>query len=374
MGSKLTRQSSLDHIETTFSKKRSERHDSSAVTKKSGGRGGGDFLFTSMMLKSDKLPGMLRKTNHSPYVKRVAWIRQIQKLLREQKLEQAVEVLRLLRKDLGLQGTSLNDILYKNAAFLNLVDPISHELLLSLAKDMQCPKREKDTLKSSDKICRQLIFHLTPHSKWMRQSVPRRKSQACLKTMLKQKLTSDVVNLSGIPLSSRDIQRVACYLQSIGDPVTAVDLSFTELQDESLRLLLPFLGSMPKLTTLAVNGNRLTVGVLKDLTELVKNPGQFASLAWVDLGNNVDIFTVPQPLLVALRRRFGLRSSLPTIYEYSEGQTYSSYTLETSVEEPSLCEEEVGGEKEEEEEEWGVGVKLDEKVVSTNVTLHYYER
>ncbi|KAI4879539.1 hypothetical protein NFI96_005562, partial [Prochilodus magdalenae] len=36
--------------------------------------------------------------------------------------------------DLGLEGTSLNDILYKNAAFLNLVDPISHELLLSLAR------------------------------------------------------------------------------------------------------------------------------------------------------------------------------------------------------------------------------------------------
>lgn len=47
----------------------------------------------------------------------------------------------LLRQDLGLQGTSLNDILYKNASFLNLVDPISHELLLSLARDLQCPKR-----------------------------------------------------------------------------------------------------------------------------------------------------------------------------------------------------------------------------------------
>lgn len=44
-------------------------------------------------------------------------------------------------QDLGLQGTSLNDILYKNAAFLNLVDPISHELLLGLARDLQCPKR-----------------------------------------------------------------------------------------------------------------------------------------------------------------------------------------------------------------------------------------
>eukprot|EP00063_Salmo_salar_P019025 XP_013993860.1 PREDICTED: leucine-rich repeat-containing protein 75B-like [Salmo salar] len=378
MGSKLTRQSSLDQIETTFSKRRRQQHDSSGEAERSGGRGGGEFLFTSLMLKSDKLPGMLWKINHSPYVRRVAWIREIQKLLREQKQEQAVEVLKLLRKDLGLQGTSLNDILYKNAAFLNLVDPISHELLLSLAKDMQCPKRETDTLKSSNKICRQLIFHLTPHSKWMRQSLPRKKSQACLKTTLKKKLTNDVANLSGIPLSGRDVHRVAYYLQSKGNSVSAVDLSFTELQDESLRLLLPYLGSMPKLTTLAINGNRLTVGVLKDLTEVVKNPLQFASLAWVDLGNNVDIFTVPQPLLVALRRRFGLRSSLPTIYEYSEVQVYSSYTLETSIEEPSRYEEEEGeGEEEEDKlelEAWGGGKKVGEKCVSTDVALHYCER
>lgn len=46
-----------------------------------------------------------------------------------------------ISQDLGLEGTSLNDILYKNAAFLNLVDPISHELLLSLAREMQCPKK-----------------------------------------------------------------------------------------------------------------------------------------------------------------------------------------------------------------------------------------
>ena len=44
-------------------------------------------------------------------------------------------------QDLGLEGNSLNDILYKNAAFLNLVDPISHELLLSLAREMQRPKK-----------------------------------------------------------------------------------------------------------------------------------------------------------------------------------------------------------------------------------------
>ncbi|CAB1447795.1 unnamed protein product [Pleuronectes platessa] len=174
MGSKLTRQRSLD-LESRWSKRRRQRNDAPGEGDRSGG---GDFLFTSLMLRSDKLPGMMRRSSRSPYVRRVAWIREIQRLLREQRMEQATEVLRLLRKDLGLQGTSLNDILYKNAAFLNLVDPISHELLLSLARDLQCPKREKESLKSTNKICRQLLYHLTPHSKWTRQSVPRRKSQA----------------------------------------------------------------------------------------------------------------------------------------------------------------------------------------------------
>ncbi len=51
------------------------------------------------MLKSDKLPGMLRrKSSPSPYVRRVAWAREIQTLLKEQKIEQAIDVLKLLRK------------------------------------------------------------------------------------------------------------------------------------------------------------------------------------------------------------------------------------------------------------------------------------
>ncbi|XP_029024846.1 leucine rich repeat containing 75Bb isoform X1 [Betta splendens] len=375
MGSKLTRQRSLD-LESKLPKRRRPRHDAGEECERSGGRDRrGDFLFTSLMLKSDKLPGMLRKTNRSPYVRRVAWIREIQRLLREQKTEQATETLSLLRKDLGLQGTSLNDILYKNAAFLNLVDPISHELLLNLARDLQCPKRETASLKSTNKICRQLIYHLTPHSKWTRQSVPRRKSQACLKSTLKKKLSGDVVNLSGIPLSGRDVHRVAFYLQGSGDAVSAVDLSFTELQDDSLRLLLPPLSLLPKLSILAVNGNRLTAAVLKDLTDAVKDPRRFPSLAWVDLGNNVDIFTVPQPLLVALRRRFGLRSSLPTIYEYGGG---CAPNVETSVEEPTLCEEaDVEEEDREEEEEdrlelraWGVG----DRSAAKNVPLHFCGR
>ncbi|XP_049435752.1 leucine-rich repeat-containing protein 75B [Epinephelus fuscoguttatus] len=376
MGSRLSRQSSLDN--ENFSKKRRKLLDSTGESDRSS-RGGGDFLF-ALMLKSDKLPGMLRRTNHSPYMRRVAWIKEIQKLLRDRRIEQATDVLKLLRKDLGLEGTSLNDILYKNAAFLNLVDPISHELLLSLAREMQCPKKDADTIKSSDKICRQLIYHLTPHSKWLRQSMSRRKSQACLKTTLQKKLSSDSVDLSGIPLSTRDVRQVAFYLQNNRDSVVAVDISFTELHDENLKILLPLLASLPKLSTLALNGNRLTLAILKDLTEMLKDPKMFSNLAWIDLGNNVDIFTMPQPLLVALRRRCSLKSSLPTIYEYTEGQPYC-YHLETSIEEPSHYEEEEEDEEEGEDEEDDMGNKfelepwsLGEKQLSKDFTLHYCER
>ncbi|XP_055024866.1 leucine-rich repeat-containing protein 75B [Misgurnus anguillicaudatus] len=364
MGSRLSRQNSLDN--ENFSRRRRKHLDSTGESEQRGSRGSADFLFTSLMLKPDKLPGMLRRANPSPYVRRVAWVREIQKLLRGMKIEEATDVLRLLRKDLGLEGTSLNDILYKNSAFLNLVDPISHELLLSLAKDMQCPKKDSDMLKSSDKICRQLIYHLTPHSKWLRKSMTRRKAQACLKTTLQKKLCSDSVDLSGIPLSTRDLRHVAYYLQTSGGAVISVDLSFTELRDEGLRLLLPFLGALPKLTTLALNGNRLTHGVLKDLAEALKESKGFNCLAWVDLGNNVDIFTMPQPLLVALRRRCSLKSSLPTIYEYTEGQPYC-YRMESSIEEPSHYEED---EEEEDIEPWSIG----EQKSSGSFTLPYCQR
>lgn len=201
-----------------------------------------------------------------------------------------------------------------------------------------------------------------------------------LKTTLKKKLSGDVVNLSGIPLLGRDVHRVAFYLQNSSEGVSAVDLSFTELQDDSLRLLLPHLGHLPKLAILAINGNRLTRAVLKDLTDAVKDPGRFPCLAWVDLGNNVDIFTVPQPLLVALRRRFGLRSSLPVIYESREAQGFGGYSpnMETSVEEPSLYEEGEGEEEEREEEEedrlelqaWRFG----EQHTSKSVPVHFCGR
>lgn len=115
-----------------------------------------------------------------------------------------------------------------------------------------------------------------------------------LKTTLQKKLCSDSVDLTGIPLSSRDVRHVAHYLQTSGGAVVSVDLSFTEMRDEGLRILLPVLSVLPKLTTLALNGNRLTASVVKDLTEAMKDPKCFSCLAWIDLGNNVDIFTMPQ--------------------------------------------------------------------------------
>ncbi|KAM5226604.1 leucine-rich repeat-containing protein 75B isoform 2-T2 [Hipposideros larvatus] len=219
--------------------------------------------------------------------------------------------------DLGLEGTLLTDILYRNVAFLNLVDPISHDLLVNLARDLQCPKTDYELWKSSDKICRQLIYHLTPHSK--RQpgsSLPPRKTPSCVKSSLQKTLLGrETVNLSGIPLSVRDVQHITRYLGSQGAGLTVLDLSFTGLSDELLHLLLPGLWTLPRLSQLLLNGNRLTRAAARELTEAIKDTTKFPALAWVDLGNNVDVASLPQPLLVGLRRRLSQRTSLPTIYE-----------------------------------------------------------
>ncbi|XP_039703639.1 leucine-rich repeat-containing protein 75B isoform X2 [Pteropus medius] len=254
----------------------------------------------------------------APYERRVRWLREIQSMLRERRPERARQLLRLLRQDLGLEGTLLTDILYRNVAFLNLVDPISHDLLMNLARDLQCPKTDCELWKSSDKICRQLIYHLTPHSKRRQQesSLPRRKPQSCLKNSLQETpMAGETVNLSGISLSTRDVQHITRYLASQGAGLTVLDLSFTGLSDELLRLLLPSLWTLPRLSQLLLNGNRLTRAAARELTEAVKDTTKFPALAWVDLGNNVDVASLPQPLLVGLRRRLSQRTSLPTIYE-----------------------------------------------------------
>nr|XP_035966816.1 leucine-rich repeat-containing protein 75B isoform X2 [Halichoerus grypus] len=172
--------------------------------------------------------------------------------------------------------------------------------------------------KSSDKICRQLIYHLTPHSKRQQRgsSLPRRKTHSCLKSSLQMtQLAGETVNLSGIPLSARDVRHIMRYLGSQGAGLTVLDLSFTGLSDELLRLMLPSLWTLPRLTQLLLNGNRLTRATARELTEAVKDSAKFPTLAWVDLGNNVDVTSLPQPLLVGLRRRLSQRTSLPTIYE-----------------------------------------------------------
>ncbi|KAM4808626.1 leucine-rich repeat-containing protein 75B [Rhinophrynus dorsalis] len=307
MGGRLSRQSSLEDEQEDGMDLGSPRGESQ------GSRS--DFALTSLILNSERIPGVLRRNKPPPYMRRAAWIREIQALLRDHKQERALQVLNLLRKDLGLEGTFLNDILYRHVTFLNLVDPISHELLLSLSRELQCPRKEHDPMKSTDRICRQLIYHLTPHSKWHRHSLPRRKSLACLKNSLLQKLSTEALDLSGISLSPRDVQRVALYLQSYGDHLTSVDLSFTDLTDGTLALVLPTLAALPNLTHLALNGNRLSCISLKELSEAMKDSASFPSLGWVDLGNNVDICSMPQPLLLGLRRRLCQQSLLPTIPE-----------------------------------------------------------
>lgn len=220
-------------------------------------------------------------------------------------------------QDLGLEGSLLTDILYRDVAFLNLVDPISHDLLVNLARDLQCPKKDYELWKSSEKICRQLIYHLTPHSKQQQvSSLCQRKTQSCLKTSLqKTPRAEETVDLSGIPLSVRDVQHITHYLSSHGAVLAVLDLSFTGLSDELLHLLLPSLWVLPRLTQLLLNGNRLTRAAARKLTDAIKDTTKFPALAWVDLGNNVDVASLPQPLLVGLRRRLSQRTSLPTIYE-----------------------------------------------------------
>nr|XP_009685810.1 PREDICTED: leucine-rich repeat-containing protein 75B [Struthio camelus australis] len=285
--------------------------------------------------------------------------------------------------DLGLEGTFLNEVLYKNSTFLNLVDPISHDLLMSLARDLQCPKKEYDPWKSSDRICRQLIYcavgplrdptgqaaerrpglvpfpsrgfgdpkrlegkpqdRVCPESRCKPSTFPKQTPsnlhfppvffmssllpQGCarntlflpfsisLKTSLQKKVSQDTMDLSGIPLTMRDVHRMAYYLQNNGDHLTSMDLSFTELNDDMVRLLLPFLWALPKLTHLSLNGNRLTRATMKELTDAMKDMNKFPCLAWVDLGNNVDVSSMPQPLLVGLRKRLSQQTTLPTIYE-----------------------------------------------------------
>lgn len=228
-----------------------------------------------------------------------------------------------------MESTSLDDVLCRYASFRNLVDPITHELIVSLARYIHCPKPEGDAAGGLEKICRQLTHHLSPHSRCKRQGLLKRKPQACLKAVLSASGPSESLDLSGIALSGRDLQRVALYLRESWETLCSVEMGFVELTDEGFLQLLPTLASLPSLCTLSLNGNKLTRAVLRELTDTLKDLDKFPSISWIDLGNNVDIYSLPQPFLVSLRRRCPKHSNLPTILEFAESQSSDPEDSET---------------------------------------------
>ncbi|XP_038830214.1 leucine-rich repeat-containing protein 75A-like [Salvelinus namaycush] len=276
-------------------------------------------IFTSFMLRSgDRLS---RGGSPPPYQRRIGMIQEMMLMAKQGKQDKATEMLQTLRQDLGMESTSLDDVLYRYASFRNLVDPITHDLVISLARYIQCPPKTcPDSLGAMEKVCRQLTYHLSPHSQWRRQGILKRKPQACLKVMLSTPPPNGALDLSGIPLTVRDMERLCAYLQRHAPIICSLELGFTELTDDAFLLLLPTLAALPRLETLALNGNRLTRAVLKELTDSLKDPASFPSVTWIDLGNNVDIFSLPQPFLVSLRKRCPKQGNLPTILEFGESQ------------------------------------------------------
>lgn len=279
---------------------------------------GGDIL-ASLIKSGDRL-NRSGTTPPPPYQRRIGMIQEMMLLAKQGKHDEATEMLKTLRQDLGMESTSLDDVLYRYASFRNLVDPITHDLIISLARYVHCPKTEGDSLGAMEKVCRQLTYHLSPHSQWRRHGLLKRKPQACLKAVLSTPPSSGTLDLSGIPLLARDMERLCGHLQRHAVSVASLELGFTELTDEAFLLLLPTLAVLPRLETLTLNGNRLTRAVLKELTDALKDPSSFPSVTWIDLGNNVDIFSLPQPFLVSLRKRCPKQGNLPTILEFGESQ------------------------------------------------------
>ncbi|XP_078812643.1 uncharacterized protein lrrc75a isoform X3 [Oryzias latipes] len=98
----------------------------------------GDML-TSLMLRSgDRLNR--GGSPPPPYQRRIGMIQEMMLMAKQGKHDKATEMLKMLRQDLGMESTSLDDVLYRYASFRNLVDPITHDLIISLAKYVHCPK------------------------------------------------------------------------------------------------------------------------------------------------------------------------------------------------------------------------------------------
>ncbi|XP_036268464.1 leucine-rich repeat-containing protein 75A isoform X2 [Pipistrellus kuhlii] len=75
-----------------------------------------------------------------PYHRRVGMVQELLRMVRQGRRDEAGSLLQHLRQDLGMESTSLDDVLYRYASFRNLVDPITHDLIISLARYIHCPK------------------------------------------------------------------------------------------------------------------------------------------------------------------------------------------------------------------------------------------
>ncbi|XP_046894595.1 leucine-rich repeat-containing protein 75A-like, partial [Hypomesus transpacificus] len=255
-----------------------------------------------------------------PYQRRVSLIQEVLVTVKAGRREEATELLKTLQQDLGMQDASLDDVLQSCTSLGNLVDPITHQLILTLVRYIHCPMTEGDSLSGMEKACRQLTYHLSPHSRWRRQGLFGNKPQPSMKSSLSGPPVGGAVELSGVPLSLRDMELLSAHLKLHSPRVRSLELGFTGLTDRALLLLVPSLAALPALETLVLNGNRLTRAVLRPLTDLLADPACFPALTWMDLGNNEDIFSLPQALLKGLRRRCPAQGRLPTIQEQGEDQ------------------------------------------------------
>ncbi|XP_044531547.1 leucine-rich repeat-containing protein 75A [Gracilinanus agilis] len=156
-----------------------------APRRRSSARERGDLWAALLLRSGDKAAraGAGAGAGLPPYHRRVGMIQELLALVRQGRQDEAGELLRNLRQDLGMESTSLDDVLYRYASFRNLVDPITHDLIISLARYVHCPKPEGDALGTMEKLCRQLMYHLSPHSQWKRQGLVKRKPQT-LTTLL----------------------------------------------------------------------------------------------------------------------------------------------------------------------------------------------
>nr|KAF6403708.1 leucine rich repeat containing 75B [Molossus molossus] len=186
-------------------------------------------------------------------------------------------------EDLGLTDIPSTDILYRNMAFLNLVDPISYDLL---GPGPAVPQ---------DGHCLQPVGPA-----W---AIPTCSLLTASRAASRRLLAGEAGSLSGVPLSARGVQHITRFLGGQGR-ARGAGPELRRAERELLRLLLPGLWTPPRLSQLLLNG-----AAAWEPTEAVKDTAKFTALARVDLGNNVDVASLPQPLLVGLCRRLSQHTS-----------------------------------------------------------------